>query len=383
MTTLGGEAGCDAAPFFELSIDMLCLATLDGYFLRVNPAFMETLGWPEAVLLGRRFLDLVHPDDLGPTVEELRRLGAGERSIDFENRYRCADGSFRWLSWRAAVDPRSRLVYAVARDVTEHRQARIEAERGRAEAEQASQSKSSFLANVSHELRTPLHAIIGYSELLMEDFEERVAAGAEQDAAVVRDLDRIRGAGRHLLGLINQLLDLSKIEAGRMEPFAEDFDLGDLVEEVRAVVAPLAQAQGDELRVELAPGLAGLHSDRTMLRQVLINLVSNAARFTRGGVVWLRARPEGEGFVRLEVEDTGIGIAASDVERIFEPFTQVDRTPGRPAGGTGLGLSISRRFCGLLGGSIGVRSAIGQGSCFWLLLPRRLPPCGEGQDPSA
>ncbi|MCK6505081.1 response regulator [Myxococcota bacterium] len=372
MTTGGGVERCDTAPFFELSIDMLCLANLDGYFLRVNPAFMETLGWSEQVLLGRRFLDFVHPEDLEATLREVAHLADGQRSIDFENRYRCADGSWRWLSWRAAVDPHSKLIYAVARDVTGLKRARLEAEQAREVAEQASRSKSTFLANMSHELRTPLNAIIGYSEMLKEDFEARRDEGDAAAVQVVQDLERIRAAGRHLLGLINQVLDLSKIEAGKLEALAEDFDVAELVEGVRAVVAPLARAHGNRLEVLVAPDVGAMRSDLTMIRQILINLASNAARFTRDGRVELRASAEGADQVCLEVVDSGIGIEAEDLDRIFEPFTQADPSTTRRHGGTGLGLSISRHFCGLLGGSIGVESAPGRGSRFWVRLPRRL-----------
>ena len=170
--------------------------------------------------------------------------------------------------------------------------------------------------------------------------------------------------------MINQVLDLSKIEAGRMEVVAEDFDLSELLEGVRAVVAPLASAHGNQLRVQVDPGLGGMHSDLTMLRQVLINLASNAARFTRNGKVELRATAEGADRIRLDVLDTGIGIAAADLDRIFEPFTQADVSTTRRFGGTGLGLSISRHFCRLLGGTIGVQSTPGSGSIFWVRLPR-------------
>ena len=233
-------------------------------------------------------------------------------------------------------------------------------------AEDANQSKSEFLANMSHELRTPLNAIIGYSEMLQEDAEDE---GREQLSA---DLDKINDAGHHLLSLINDVLDISKIEAGRMEVFAETFEVADLIGEVTTTVQPLIEKGGSVLEVEVADDLGSAHTDQVKVRQNLLNLLSNAAKFTEKGTVRLRVqrstRDDGE-WLRFEVDDTGIGMTAEQLDRVFDSFTQADVSTTRRFGGTGLGLAITDRFCQLLGGEIRVTSEPGQGSCFRMDLP--------------
>ncbi len=233
------------------------------------------------------------------------------------------------------------------------------------EAEAANQSKSLFLANMSHELRTPLNAIIGYSELLVEEAQD---AG---DEAMVPDLGKIHTAGKHLLGLINEVLDLSKIEAGKMEVFLEDFEVDALVDGVAGTVRPLVDQKGNTLVVDAA-GLGLMRSDATKLRQMLFNLLSNAGKFTEQGEIRLRGRREHEGgrdWLLFEVEDTGIGMTEEQQSRVFEPFSQADASTTRKYGGTGLGLAITRRFAQMLGGEIALRSTPGVGTTFTLRLP--------------
>jgi len=233
------------------------------------------------------------------------------------------------------------------------------------EAEAANQSKSLFLANMSHELRTPLNAIIGYSELLVEDAQD---AG---DEAMVPDLMKIHTAGKHLLGLINEVLDLSKIEAGKMETYLEDFEVDALVDGVASTVKPLTDKKANRLVVE-ADGLGTMHSDVTKVRQMLFNLLSNASKFTEDGEIRLRGRREqagGRDWLLFEVEDTGIGMTAEQQSRVFEPFSQADASTTRKYGGTGLGLAITRRFAQMLGGEILLRSSPGVGTTFTVRLP--------------
>ena len=233
--------------------------------------------------------------------------------------------------------------------------------------EVAGQHKSQFLANMSHELRTPLNAIIGYSEILQED-----VADLGQDA-LVPDLKKIEGAGRHLLGLINDILDLSKIEAGRMDIFLEDVELVPLLEEVRALIVPLAEKNGNTLELRLAKDLGSIRTDRTKLKQSLLNILSNGSKFTENGrltVVAERFESDRQ-MVRFAVSDTGIGMTEEQLGRLFQAFSQAETSTAKKYGGTGLGLAISRRFCQLLGGDITVTSRPGEGSTFTIVLPAR------------
>jgi len=233
-------------------------------------------------------------------------------------------------------------------------------------AESANSSKSQFLANMSHELRTPLNAIIGYSDLLIEEAEDLDA----QD--LVPDLEKIRSSGKHLLGLINDVLDLSKIEAGKMEITLESFDVGEVVAAAVAMVRPLIEKNTNTLRLAVDPDLGSMHADLTRVRQILLNLLSNASKFTEKGTVTLVASRElddGRHWIVFEVHDTGIGMTPAQRERLFQPFTQADPSTTRKYGGTGLGLSITKRFCELMNGTIGVTSKAGEGSVFTVRLP--------------
>ena len=232
---------------------------------------------------------------------------------------------------------------------------------------EANRTKSAFLANMSHELRTPLNAIIGYSEMLEED---ALDAGSD---ALVPDLKKIQSAGRHLLALINDVLDLSKVEAGKMELFLEDFEIRAMVEDVVSTIHPLIKANANELRVDCPDGLGAIHADLTKVRQTLFNLLSNASKFTEGGVVQLAVRRlaevGGSAVIQFRVTDSGIGMTAEQMAKLFQAFSQADPSTTRKYGGTGLGLAISRRFCQMMGGDIAVESELGKGSTFTVSLP--------------
>jgi signal transduction histidine kinase len=235
-------------------------------------------------------------------------------------------------------------------------------------AEAANLSKSQFLANMSHELRTPLNAIIGLSQLLHQDAQD--LGLDEQD--FINDLQSINAAGQHLLELINHILDLSKIEAGKMVLYPETFDLKKLIDDVAITVKPLMAKNENLLEVHSQESLGTLHADQTKVRQVLFNLLSNAAKFTTQGRVTLTVTREQVGsseWVYFRVCDTGIGISEEQQERLFQAFTQGDASTTRKYGGTGLGLAISRHFCQMMGGEIGVASQVGQGSTFTVRLP--------------
>jgi signal transduction histidine kinase len=230
---------------------------------------------------------------------------------------------------------------------------------------EASQHKSQFLANMSHELRTPLNAILGVTEMLREDAE-----AAKQD---LEPLDRVLGAGRHLLALINDILDLSKIEAGRMELHLESFSLTPAIEDVAKTIEPIAMKNGNRLVIDCPADLGTIHADQTRFRQSLLNLASNANKFTEKGTITITTRQgqeSGRDWITLEVTDTGIGMTPDQMGKLFQEFSQASSTTASKYGGTGLGLAISRRFCQMMGGDSTVESAPGRGSTFTIRLPR-------------
>ncbi len=484
----------DLDRFFTLSLDMLCMADFDGRFTRLNPAFAHTLGYPLEELLSRPYLDFVHPDDHAATRAVMARLSAGGDVVSFENRYRCKDGSYRWMAWTAAPYARQQMIYAAARDITDRKQTeaalarernllrtlmdnlpdhifvkddhsrfvtanaatlhtlgaasldevvgksdfdflsrelaeqyyadeqevvrtgrpllnreellidragqqrwllttkvplrdsggvvvglvgmshditerkRMEAEWQRAKetAEAASRAKSEFLAKMSHEIRTPMNGIIGMTELALDTDLTR-----EQREC----LEMVMASADSLLTVINDILDFSKIEAGKLHLDPAPFPVRDSLDDTVRTLGLRAQQKGLELACHVAPDVPDvLVGDVGRLRQVLVNLVGNAIKFTERGEVVVdvqvcapppgaAAAPE-ELWLALSVSDTGIGIPADKLEAVFRPFEQVDSSASRRFGGTGLGLAIAAQLVALMGGRLAVESTPGRGSTF-------------------
>jgi signal transduction histidine kinase len=238
-------------------------------------------------------------------------------------------------------------------------------------ADAANRTKSQFLANVSHELRTPLTAILGYTEIVLEDMGDKDPASE----TIVR-LQNIHKAGEHLLSIIGSLLDISKIESGRMELFIEPFDLQTLLEEVAATINPLAASKNNNLELLLHGELGEMTTDITKLRQNLFNILSNAAKFTKDGSIRMEVRRKGNPpaeTIEFRISDTGIGMTEEQMARVFDPFTQADASTTRIYGGTGLGLTVTQNYCHLMGGDITLESAPGVGTTFTMVLPAALP----------
>jgi signal transduction histidine kinase len=268
-----------------------------------------------------------------------------------------------YMSWMAIyyanmISMRSDL----EREAERHRETAIRLREAKDMADEANRAKSIFLAKMSHELRTPLNAVIGFSEILLDDLELN---GKESRKRT--DLERINSAGKHLLSLVTDVLDLSKIESNHIELKIEKFDLSDMVREVVATVEPMVAENNNHLVVRCPQGLGVVSTDQTKLRQAALNLLSNAAKFTQDGTitftVQLRKSQAGD-WIDIQVQDTGIGIADADISGLFQNFGQANRSTSSKYGGTGLGLALSQKLCALMGGGISVKSEIGQGSCF-------------------
>ena len=325
-------------------------------------------------------LGRVHPEDRDRVESAIRSALQTDRPYSCEYRALRRDGSERVIFEQGevglGVDGKPVRLTGTNFDVTDRYLAQEQLRAAIVQAESASDAKSQFLANMSHELRTPLNAIIGYSEILREDAEQRGLA------ETVADLDRINTAGRHLLTLVNEVLDLARIEAGKTEILVERIDVAALVDEVVSTVTPLAERNNNRVLVKGDAGAAEMWADATKLRQVLYNLLSNAAKFTTGGEIRVEYRrggdnsePARDGWIIFEVADTGIGIAPDRQEAAFNAFDQADQATVRQYGGTGLGLTISRHYCEAMGGAIWVRSEVGKGSTFTVRLPANVANC--------
>jgi PAS domain S-box-containing protein len=333
-----------------------------------NPAFEALFGYTRAEAMGRNIDDLVTDETTrAEALEYTQRANTLRESVHGMGRRRRKDGApvdVEILAVPILMDQSQVGLVALYHDVTELLHARRDAEAANA-------AKSQFLASMSHELRTPLNAIIGYSELLQEEVAEM---GQESQAA---DLQKVQTAGRHLLALINDILDLSKIEAGKMQLHLVDFELRPMIEDVLTTAAPLALRNNNGITLQSAADPGSMRADQTKVRQMLLNLLSNASKFTSDGTITLSVERErdpgtGEEMVIFAVKDSGIGMTDEQMDRLFEAFAQAEVSTTSKYGGTGLGLAITRRFCQMMGGDVQVQSALGKGSTFTIRLPARV-----------
>lgn len=362
------QASRDIQKFYSLPLNLMCTATPDGHFKEINDYFEEILGYTKEELLSRPFIELIHPEDVEPSMEEIGKLASGERevTISFENRFQRKDGSYYWLAWTATFDEESGLLYAIGNDINERKMLERELTEAKVKAEEANRAKSQFIANMSHEIRTPMNAILGFADMLKDLVDDDI----EEEY-----VENIRKSGKNLLLLINDILDLSKIEAGKKELLNRPVNIERVVDEVLSIFALKAGDKGLEMRSTIDPNLpVALLLDEMKLRQILVNLVGNAIKFTQEGFIEIGVKIdefdnlESEVDLQIYVKDTGIGISEAKQEAIFHDFEQEDHTISEKYGGTGLGLAISNRLSQLMNGSIQVQSKQNNGSTFTLYL---------------
>jgi PAS domain S-box-containing protein len=378
----------DFERFFELAVDVMVVTGPDGRFERVNPALARLLGVSKEVILANLWSEFVHPDDREASSEENTREfeDGGHRTITFENRYVDIDGGVHWMDWNADLDPETGLVYGTARDVTEQRAARqaleaahndaeaarASAEEARAAAETANMAKSEFLSRMSHELRTPLNAILGFGQLLELDQLD------DDQSDSVRQILR---SGRHLLGLIDEVLDIARIESGAVSMSVEPVRVGDAVADALSLLGPLATAQGVTLRsTSIRDADEYVMADRRRLHQVLVNYLANAIKYTpSGSLTTVESTAIRDGWLRIAVTDNGQGIPAELLGRLFKPFDRIGAEQ-TSVEGTGLGLAHSKALAEHMGGSVGADSTLGDGSTFWVELPLGEAPVRQADD---
>ncbi len=364
------------------STDHVIISTDErGRIRTCNDAARRMLGYGPDELIGTLAAKLIVPDDQ----EDFNGLAARARDGAVERHERTfirADGSrfpgHVTITAMRGDDEQVSGFVGLIDDITEQRRVLEDLHRTRDLAESANQAKSQFLASMSHELRTPLNAILGYTYLLQQEV-------ADQDLdALAPDLGRIHSAGNHLLALINEILDLSKIESGRVDLHPEPIDLPDLARSVAALVEPQAARGRNTITLDLEPDLPVMHHDLTRTRQILFNLLANACKFTEDGVITLSIATDREcDMIRFQIADTGIGMTPEQLERVFDEFAQADSSTTRKYGGTGLGLTICRRFCDIMGGTIGAESAPGEGATFTVRLPiEHRPATAEPETPA-
>ncbi|MFL6334963.1 MAG: PAS domain S-box protein [Pyrinomonadaceae bacterium] len=353
--------------FFKLSMDMLCVAGLDGYFRRVNPAFEQALGYTAEELLASPVFDFVHPEDRDATRAGYEKLARGEPTANLENRFRCKDGSYRWVGWSYFPVPEEGLAYGVGRDMTERRRIHEVLTLRADELEQANRIKDEFLATLSHELRTPLTAILGWSRLLR--------SGQLDEAGRERAVQIIERNAEAQSKLIEDLLDVSRIITGKLRMEVQPVSLAPVVETVVNGLRPAAEAKRLRLDSVLEQTAGPVMGDPARLQQVVTNLLSNAIKFTpAGGRVEVRLE-QSEARARIVVRDTGVGISPAALPHVFERFHQADSSNTREQGGLGLGLAIVRHLAESHGGSVYAESpGVGLGSVFTVELPLTAEP---------
>lgn len=397
------KAEAERDRFFTISLDMLGIAGVDGYFKRVNAAFEKTLGYTPDELLSKPWMEFVHSDDREAAQKAANKILAGESTVNFQNRYMCKDGSIRWLDWSVVPYPPEGLVYAVARDVTEQRRHEAALRAAKEKAEESERLKSEFLANMSHELNTPLTSILGFSKIAIDkdreiadtltgiinlsnqsggspppshaDIQVRSQAARTLAEETAKYNNIVAEQGQALFNMLNDLMMLSQLVSGRTQVLNDIVSANLLLmslEKNRKQVA--LKGLGFSMNCETSPqGDLLFVADFKKLEKVLSILLGNAIKYCDSGNVTVTISLRAENIV-FSVQDTGIGIQERELERIFEVLHQVDGSTTRKRGGVGLGLSLAKRLVDVMGGAISVKSEIGKGSEFTVNLPYRPAP---------
>jgi PAS domain S-box-containing protein len=358
---------------FENSVTGICQTSPDGRFLSANPGLAKIYGYESVADLMKTVTDIdrqifVLPERREELVRLLQVQGA---AINVESEVYRQDGTTIWTveNIQCVRDASGNLRYyeSTVTDINARKLAEAALQQAKLAAEATNLAKSQFLANMSHELRTPLNAIIGYSEMSIEEMSDLGVP------SLIPDIQKIHGAGQHLLGLINNILDLSKVEAGKVELFLETFEIPTLLTEVAATLRPLVAKNHNTLVIDCSDDIGSMQADITKLRQSLFNLLSNASKFTENGTITL-AVSRSVDWITFCVRDTGIGMTPEQQAKLFQSFTQADASTTRKYGGTGLGLVITQQFCQLMGGDVQVTSVAGTGTTFTIRLPDRVQP---------
>lgn len=347
------QARAEVDRLFELSLDMLCIADSEGYFRRVNPAFQRTLGYTSEELLRTAFVEFVHPEDRDRTRRAMEQLSAGEPVVDFRNRYRARDGSWRWLAWRSSPPDEEGRIYAVARDITEERRAQDLITRQAAELERSNADLEEFAYVASHDLQAPLRAIGNLADFVAEDLEQEVPK------PVLEHLEAMRSRVGQMQQLIDDLLAYSR--AGRMATATRTVDTGALTRSVVTLIAP-----PDTMTVSIDSAMPEIVTERLPLEQVLRNLIGNAIKHhdRPDGTIRISARRAGDVW-EFAVADDGPGIPESERSRVFQMFQQLESA----GEGTGIGLALVAKTVERAGGRVWVESAPGRGSVFRFTWP--------------
>lgn len=362
----------------ESIADGFCLFDMEDMLVECNQRYREIMNFGTPILPGMAFEDIMRGAASSGLILDAEQ-GLEDWLAERMTRHRTPRENFvehfRGDRWMRVSERRvwNTGTVAIRTDITELKQTEIElskaiaeAQKARAVAEEANNAKSTFLANMSHELRTPMNAIIGYSEMLLEDLQ------VSNPTEYASDLLKIHSSAVHLLSLINEILDLSKIEAGKMELFLEDIHLSSVIEEITNTVQPIIDKNANKLSIHLSELMPMIKADSIKLRQILLNLLSNAGKFTHGGEINFSVSVENaleNNWIVFKVSDTGIGMSKDQVDKVFDAFTQADNSTTRKYGGTGLGLTITKKFCEMMGGNISLESVPAVGSVFVVRLP--------------